>query len=1404
MAEQNSGGEDPVPTLNRFLQSTASKGEVLSYPENVLALAALKAPGDKPVPKEAIERQLARLLQYGSITINTVQPLLKALQPGAKESADDKSLVRVLYYLVQLVLGDGSAGTPLPVPPAKGAMVLPKAVDRFGPDVLSIAWSDLSNERSTFMRKQGAMRALAALAHASLTSRPDDPTYPAGVFVTLQSLLERIEEQRASKRSLMGMLAAQKMSMGSASMKKKNQVADFKSKMEMWGLLRLAFSAARVALSRSGISQVAAKALQGVAAGDPVCARHSLALAALVARDPQTSGSYIEQVGPLLRNNVDMAKGTGVLFPRAAASKEAGGAATASPSRPTVLREDGESTLNLRDTWARVYLARGCATAIQSGHVAGDISGAGAVFWEALVLLALADPSELVGMEAVKAMFGAPPPHPEQLKKRPAYLAHPELDPEGGAQPRVYAASWHMVMSVADQPPAVPGHALGPTHDALQAPNSNSDGGAGSVKGGGAATLFGHIASRLLFAMQSRSRALIAAACRAAGVLFEAHAWCMSLSGGQRVESEPVHRTLRVLQGYLTAAFNSEGLGACERAAAAEALVWAQLGPADDRSPLTPSQLLKVASHGGLGVQNIVKALFADPWPEPLVSSFLGCLIRRQRCAPALAAWCLELAGALVAAAPSRAARDMVQALWDASPGPLAARMAFELLGSPLPPVTQPPSTAPVEVKALATEEEGAYEGLRAFTAWWLGEHVNAIAGTVAWKPPNKASVKLPFMPTAGDAATVSGLPDVQLDALERLTLAAAVHSPLLHMAISHLQRAMLAGSWEVRVAAAQALAKVAVRSPEPYRVQAYSVLAGTVQPAPPPAGSSLGTGSSDVLGLACVVQPALEVLDAMYAGEMVVGQSCNTYGTDAKAWPKQALASVQRRHDWLVAMVTQRIGAVPKDVFFPLGRKSRLLLRPDDTPEPEAEEEEEDRTALDAAAAAAAAAAGEQPQYDQQYEDQYYDQQYYDQYDQYGGEYEADPLAKWQAGDYQDAGLKVAAVNFRPLDDEAASSATGQDYDGSSAADEDDVRWGTVLYAFSAEADEEVSVPGGARVKVHVDLGDWLHVSTVSGQQGLVPASYVQMDDTGGGADTHSLTSARSMAAPSASGAPPGGYQQEYQYGGASGGYDMFGNAADGYGGPSAYEDSRAAGVAYGAYGNDEDGGWQQKGGGGFDDFGAALAAAAQARADAQARAAALAAQMQQQASLQRSLSRSSTSSSFSAAQRSLQPSMSVASSVGGAYTSVGGASTAGYQAQVAAPTSTGGAGGFDGDASAWAGFDEPPAFGGAAASSVDTAYTYVPPQTQPSAATDIASASSFAAVGSPGRDVLDMAAQPPQAARAATALYDFPAEMENEVSVAVGDAMEVLGEAGDGWLQVRLADGRSGLVPANYVQLE
>lgn len=84
----------------------------------------------------------------------------------------------------------------------------------------------------------------------------------------------------------------------------------------------------------------------------------------------------------------------------------------------------------------------------------------------------------------------------------------------------------------------------------------------------------------------------------------------------------------------------------------------------------------------------------------------------------------------------------------------------------------------------------------------------------------------------------------------------------------------------------------------------------------------------------------------------------------------------------------------------------SQTVTRADEPPEPEVQEEEEDKAVVDAAAAAAAALTEQQQEQQQQYDEQY-DQQYYDQY--YDGQdgaahsYEADPLAKWQAGDYSE-----------------------------------------------------------------------------------------------------------------------------------------------------------------------------------------------------------------------------------------------------------------------------------------------------------------------------------------------------------------------------------------------------------------
>lgn len=230
---------------------------------------------------------------FGHLTPASIQPLLAALTVGGNGRKDDRGLTRITQYLVQLSLGDGSAGTPMPPPipanplspPSTTPLLLPKPVDRYTPEILSAAWKDLTNNRLPFTTRQAALRALSALTHASLTSKPDDPTYVGGLFVVLQTLLEQIESQRAEasrqgNRSLASFLAnggaaaaAAEGGKGGAGVgaatggmsggKKSSTLALYRARMETWGMLRLAFSAARVALSRSGIARIATKCFMG-------------------------------------------------------------------------------------------------------------------------------------------------------------------------------------------------------------------------------------------------------------------------------------------------------------------------------------------------------------------------------------------------------------------------------------------------------------------------------------------------------------------------------------------------------------------------------------------------------------------------------------------------------------------------------------------------------------------------------------------------------------------------------------------------------------------------------------------------------------------------------------------------------------------------------------------------------------------------------------------------------------------------------------------------------------------------------------------------------------------------------------------------------------------------------------
>ena len=52
-----------------------------------------------------------------------------------------------------------------------------------------------------------------------------------------------------------------------------------------------------------------------------------------------------------------------------------------------------------------------------------------------------------------------------------------------------------------------------------------------------------------------------------------------------------------------------------------------------------------------------------------------------------------------------------------------------------------------------------------------------------------------------------------------------ALRKPLMAAVLSHLHHSALSQPWGIRVAAVQAIAKVAVRSEEPYKLQGYTIL---------------------------------------------------------------------------------------------------------------------------------------------------------------------------------------------------------------------------------------------------------------------------------------------------------------------------------------------------------------------------------------------------------------------------------------------------------------------------------------------------------------------------------------------------------------------------------------------------
>ncbi|KAI8463169.1 MAG: hypothetical protein J3K34DRAFT_496513, partial [Monoraphidium minutum] len=796
--------------------------------------------------REIVAKALPRLALFGALPPSILPVLLGVRKLLDVNKSADRKLLRLTFYFIQLACGDGSAGTTIPFSPLTASAPAVRVTDLVEDEDLAPVWADAQSEGAAHYQRAAALRTLAALARAGLTSDPDDPTLIGHLMAVAATTLDRCDAARRRKLPFFGSNA-------------KARELDQRQTLQRVATQRAALSAARIGLPQVILSsKIAPRALSGVNSPDPLCARHAMALAALVARD--APALFVDHVAHLIQGNLDIFEATGsmsALDAAAAISAMQAAGAGAKPVRPS---KDifQEKSINLSDAWARLYLARACGAVVSAGYASASTNS---VVWQALATLACCDRAVIVCLEAIRGLV-------------------PQLD-ERREQDDSYrqAAAWRVLLAHASEPAPAPSRAAAAAAAAaLAAAGGGGFGafgfGAGLLEGmkqftvgrsqrgleesaalnrlaslGGkqppgappsAASpggdepppppprppLLAAIVERLTACLGMKSHAAIASACRAVAALAEARARAAALarSPGERAAAlggEEVREQLLLLEQRMVAVAKEPGFSAAQRLHALEALLWLQPLPSRQPPAITPDDLLRQLSMGGGTVPPAVATIFADPWPEDLLARLLFSLTRRLFSAPGAAEYLLACAGAAARACPSRVKHEQLHQMWDtclrASEPQVklaAVRSALSLLSSPAPPIASPPSAAAPEVKVVAAREEAAYWALVRSAAWWLGENANFATNEFVWKPR-------PPPPALGAALeTADGVPQ------ELLAAAAVAANPLLSMILTHLQRAMVAAPWEVRIATAQAIAKVGVRSGEPFRVQCYSMLA--------------------------------------------------------------------------------------------------------------------------------------------------------------------------------------------------------------------------------------------------------------------------------------------------------------------------------------------------------------------------------------------------------------------------------------------------------------------------------------------------------------------------------------------------------------------------------------------------
>ncbi|CAL4938667.1 unnamed protein product [Urochloa decumbens] len=321
-------------------------------------------------------------------------------------------------------------------------------------------------------------------------------------------------------------------------------------------------------------------------------------------------------------------------------------------------------------------------------------------------------------------------------------------------------------------------------------------------------------------------------------------------------------------------------------------------------------------------LKSIIACELSDPaWPSSLLNDVLLTLHARFKATPDMAVTLLEIARIFATKVPGKIDADVLQLLWKTclvGAGPDGKHTALEAVTIVLDlPPPQPGSmsgfTSVDMVSASDPKSAMALQRLVQAAVWFLGENANYAASEYAW-----------------ESATPPGTALMMLDA-DKMVAAASSRNPTLASALTRLQKCAFSGSWEIRIAAVQALTTIAIRSGEPYRLQIYEFLhalaLGGVQLNFSELQLSNGEnqGASGT-GLGSLISPMLKVLDEMYRAQDDLARDIRQHDNSKQEWSDEELKKLYETHERLLDFVSL-FCFVPRAKYLPLGPTSSKLI---------------------------------------------------------------------------------------------------------------------------------------------------------------------------------------------------------------------------------------------------------------------------------------------------------------------------------------------------------------------------------------------------------------------------------------------------------------------------------------------